>query len=255
MSVSVIGYALLAVALCTIHFCLGFWFGESHEGRSRKNDLPKDAQLNAQSRLWLAEVIALAKQARSLSESCSGYPSRLPPDVLRKATSLAENAVRLQSEMESLKPGVPRLRHKCRHNVNAPSTLARSSQLSAERQGDGVARKLRLPVAWQYIAPREGETYPTPEQFGLVLCRNLTGEGFSYFSTELPTSDSLIVGLGTPPELQFFLVEVTQVVPASVNGDDGHCVDCRFVRKLLQIYQWDEEQEWISSASTLSITA
>lgn len=254
MSVAIAGYALLAVALCTIHFCLGVWFGESHEGRMRQNDLPKGGGLDAQSRHWLAEVIALAKHARLLSDTCSGHGSRLPPDVMREATSLAENAVRLQLEMESLRPVLPRPRHKRRRKGNSDSTLGQPSQLQAERQRGAVSKRTRLPVAWQYIAPRQGETYPTPDQFAQVLCRNLTGKGFSYFSTELPTTDALIVGLGTPPELQFFLIEITQIVPTSVNGEEGHCVDCRFVRKLLQIYHWDEEHERIGSASTLSVT-
>ena len=256
MSGAVIGYALLAVALCTVHFCLGFWFGESYERRmQKKKSLPKDEPLNIQRRLWLKEMSALAKRARSLSDTCSGHTSGLPPDVIRDATSLAENVVRLQSEMESLKSAAPRLRHKRRRKVSADLTRGQASQLSAEHQHGGNSnRKGRMPVVWQYIAPREGEVFPTPEQFALVLCRNLTGKGFSFFSRELPTTDSLIVGLGTPPELQFLLGEITQVVPASVNGDEGHCVECRFVRKLLQIYHWDDEQERIVSASTMSLT-
>lgn len=250
MSDSVVVYGMLAVAICTIHLCVGVWIGVAVEGRSHARAAPSFAQVDAQYLAKLAEVTTLARHARSLSNACLEHQAELPASVVRKAEFVAKRSDRLQKGMESLNRSL-QSHKRMRRSVSSPKHSP-PPQIDGPHVCDRGVRKTRLPKAWQYVAPLQGEAFPDAEQFHLVLCRNVTSRGFSLFSQESPSFDSLIVAMGAPPGLCFYLVEVTRVSVATLNGETGHRVDCKFVRKLMQIYQWDDQAGKITAASSLA---
>jgi len=81
------------------------------------------------------------------------------------------------------------------------------------------------------IAPMRGSNVPDESEFFEVKCRDLTRNGFSFFLSDRPDFDSLVVALATPPETIYVVAEVTH--SNRVQSDTPKfAVGCRFVRRM-----------------------
>ena len=210
---------------------------------------PEIEQLTAQLRERLAEVINLTTQARALSDDCFNVGQELPTGIVLQAESIARESTLLQRNMESMTHF-----HSQRGENSAPSaprsTPARSRQEPDHGSETTPATKFRY-EAWQHVAPMHDGELPFADDFEAVECRDLSRAGFSFFTEDLPTADMLVVAMGTPPDLRFFTARVAGSPTASRNGKVGYQIECEFVSKLTEVYQWDEGEERITAASPM----
>ena len=118
--------------------------------------------------------------------------------------------------------------------------------------GSEAARLARFRYeAWQHVAPMYDDELPAASQFEAVQCGDLSREGFSYVAEQLPTAQMLVVAMGNPPNLRFFSARVVSSPTASRCGKVGYQIECEFVSKLTEEYQWNPEEERITTASSL----
>jgi hypothetical protein len=92
---------------------------------------------------------------------------------------------------------------------------------------------------------------PSASEFEAVQCRDLSRAGFSFFTQKVPNADMLIAAMGTPPDLRFVSARVTDSPPVTRHGKVGYQIECVFVSKLAETYQWDEVDERIIAASSM----
>jgi hypothetical protein len=77
----------------------------------------------------------------------------------------------------------------------------------------------------QRIAPLVGTGLPGPEAYRDVRCFDLSASGFSYLSPTPPEGSSLVVALGSQPNLTYLTAEVAHITPLTLVG-------CRFTGRL-----------------------
>lgn len=83
----------------------------------------------------------------------------------------------------------------------------------------------------QLLAPFDGATMPSVEDYTRMRCHDLSPSGFSYIADARPASKLLVAALGRTP-LKFFVAEVVNVRPIDVEGMRKLLVGCRFVRRI-----------------------
>ena len=83
----------------------------------------------------------------------------------------------------------------------------------------------------QYIAPYVNGSLPKQSEFQLFHCLDLSPSGFSFLSPTVPTSEYLIVALGSAP---YIFVSACVVHCKSQRRDDEQVflVGCRFVARI-----------------------
>lgn len=246
MSAAFLCYLLVAIAMCTMHLCLGIWVGCAVESRRQQSIVPKVDRAISKCHSQLSQTIALLKDARELGEACAADRTELPPRIVTSAEALAHSAASLHTGMESIDRLMTSLRRKgakrvaARRTAAVPAGRAKANGTAGATAGSASTEKFRYEV-WQYVAPLEAEAWPSPELFERVLCRDLSSSGFSFFCERLPSYQTLIVALGNPPELRFFVAQVTNSPAVSVHGKGGHLISCEFTRKLSGVYAWDND--------------
>ena len=247
MSASIVVCVLLAICICTIHLVLGIWLGRLLAEKEQK-DLPDIEQLTAQLRTRLVDVTSLAHQARALSAECSSAQPKLPASIVLQAASVADGSAALQNSMESMTHLLPPRSEQPQLPGSQPPEQA-ASQRPDDRRFDATPKARFRYEAWQQVAPLNGGELPDPSQFEAVQCRDLSREGFSFFTGELPAAETLVVAMGSPPNLRFFTARVVSSPPASRQGKVGYQIECEFVSKLDRAYEWDQQQGRIIASS------
>jgi hypothetical protein len=100
--------------------------------------------------------------------------------------------------------------------------------LIPEISGEGhTQRKQRREsyLRMQKIAPYKGGQLPGPTAFEEVQCLDLSAGGFSYMTPDSPPGKSLIVALGTEPNVLYMTAEIVRNVPL-------YRVGCRFTGRI-----------------------
>lgn len=255
MTTTTLCYVLVAIGLSTFHLCLGIWIGHAVEDGRQQALLPSMNRATTQCRSQLAETVALLKHARELGEACAGSRPQLPHRIVMSAEAIGRAAASLHSGMESLNQLMTNVqrtnsRHLASRAAAAPVVIPKPNSTLSVKGGSASQETFRYEV-WQYVAPFKGDALPSAERFERVLCRDLSSSGFSFFSEELPNYEVLIVALGSPPDLRFFVSQITHSPAVSVRDQVGHLISCRFLRKLSDIYQWDVELGGIASVASV----
>ena len=83
----------------------------------------------------------------------------------------------------------------------------------------------------QYIAPYVGGVLPKQTDFRLVRCQDLSPNGFSFLTAELPECEYLVVALGTCPYI-FMSAHVVHCASQWIAGVEVFNIGCRFVARI-----------------------
>lgn len=83
----------------------------------------------------------------------------------------------------------------------------------------------------QLLAPYDGKRLPAQAEFRPVRCRDLSTQGFSFYTIERPAHRQVIVALGEIP-FTFVVAEIRNVQVVERQGRNQYMVGCRFVRRL-----------------------
>jgi hypothetical protein len=83
----------------------------------------------------------------------------------------------------------------------------------------------------QLLAPCDGRTLPTQEDYARVFLYDLSPNGFSYLADQRPKANQLIAALGRTP-FKFFVAEVVNQRLTEQHGKPLVQVGCRFVKRL-----------------------
>jgi hypothetical protein len=81
------------------------------------------------------------------------------------------------------------------------------------------------------LAPLKERTPPAQTDFKLVLCRDISPGGFSYFTHSRPKTDHVVVALGLAP-FSFFVAQIVRVQLPDDGGDGALLVGCKFLHRL-----------------------
>jgi hypothetical protein len=72
-----------------------------------------------------------------------------------------------------------------------------------------------------------------------VRCRDISGQGVSFFWPTASQFDHLIISLGNDVDLLFMAAQVARSRPAELDGAAMHLVECRFLRRMHELTdQW-----------------
>ena len=245
---------LVGIFVCTIHLFLGYCLGQRAEKKQAAHAVnepvafPQMEQIITQLRERLADVDGLASQARALSEECSRAEPKLPTHIMLRVDSLAQSSSLLQENMATM----PRLLPRCIDNAGSsptPQPMHDPSQREPVRGFDSPNMARFRYEVWQHVAPMHDGALPDARLFESVQCRDLSREGFSYFAVDLPAAEMVVVAMGSTPNLRFFAARVVSSPAASTDGKVGYQIECEFVRKLADVYEWDDEEGRIVAAS------
>ena len=69
---------------------------------------------------------------------------------------------------------------------------------------------------------------PTADDFFEVQCLDLSTGGISFFLTDQPQFEDVVVALGKPPQLLHFTASVCRVVETDVGQQPGYMIGCEF---------------------------
>lgn len=83
----------------------------------------------------------------------------------------------------------------------------------------------------QFIAPYVDGNLPKQSEFRLVRCLDLSPTGFSFLTPRVPTSEYLVVALGSAPYI-FVSACVAHCTSQQVDNRRMFLVGCRFVARI-----------------------
>jgi PAS domain S-box-containing protein len=99
-----------------------------------------------------------------------------------------------------------------------------SAQVEQDRR-----RMKRRPFPYkQILAPMISGQIPSSDMFREMRCRDLSSQGFSYFTPNIPDYQQLIVAFGKQGNLIHLTAEIVHVSPSTVDGKDVFVVGCRY---------------------------
>ena len=84
----------------------------------------------------------------------------------------------------------------------------------------------------QWIAPLYRGVLPTLQQFYEVECCDLSNGGVSLYVTSPPQFDSLVIGLGEPPDMKYVTARIVRVMPMQHNGREVYQLGCQFMGRV-----------------------
>jgi len=122
------------------------------------------------------------------------------------------------------------------NQVEADADLYReiSELLNEQRALLGSDRRTddRRPYAClQLVAPYDGETLPSQDEFRRERCNDLSASGFSFVSARRPATSKIVVALGQVPFL-FFVADIVRVHEVESDFGDEFFVGCHFVNRV-----------------------
>ncbi|MDY0166830.1 MAG: PAS domain-containing protein [Thermoguttaceae bacterium] len=84
----------------------------------------------------------------------------------------------------------------------------------------------------QLIAPLTGDRLPSRNHFFEVVCEDISAGGISFYLDTPPDFKRVVVGLGQPPQLSFFIAEIVRVLEKEIDGQEQFLVGCRFTGRI-----------------------
>jgi len=97
--------------------------------------------------------------------------------------------------------------------------------LNAERR----KRPRRAYPYRQMIAPVIDGKLPDRNRFAEVQCHDIAAGGFSYFSSEPPRADTVVVALGIRPKVTYLTAQVAHVTRVEKDGKRVFLIGCNYV--------------------------
>ena len=240
---------------------------------------PAIAKACAELQARLSDTTNLSDEANRLFQVCTRHRPALPPEIVAATDRLAKTTAALRAGLESVSKlfsrrsqrsqdlatgslltpetrpqdcvtSLKRRRRPRIHTKQHPEQTCEEARFSLTREefntmtdniqaadSESHIDRYRYDV-FQPIAPFNGEL-PTAESFIKVRCRDLSRGGFSYFVDDVPNYESLIVVLGSPPDLTFLVAQVEHYREESIDGQRGYLVGCRFLEQVKDVYAWN----------------
>lgn len=84
----------------------------------------------------------------------------------------------------------------------------------------------------QLIAPMHSDKLPDRKKFFEVVCQDISAGGISFLLDNEPLFKRVVVALGKPPRLSFFVAEIVRVQPQDVEGKEKWLIGCRFCGRI-----------------------
>lgn len=84
----------------------------------------------------------------------------------------------------------------------------------------------------QLIAPLIGDRLPARNRFFEVICQDISAGGIAFYLDIPPDFKRVVVGLGQPPQLSFFIAQIVRVSEKEVSGRRQFLVGCRFTGRI-----------------------
>jgi hypothetical protein len=155
------------------------------------------------------EVASLIGSGVDITEQCE------MAERLKRAEAMADNAV------QSLRI----MRSKAAEGAFADPNSDHLVSAKADRR-----RNERRPFPYkQCLAPMFTGEMPTPEMFREVRCQDLSSQGFSFRTPEIPDYQQLIVAFGKHGNLIYLTAEIVHITPITSEGRDMYLVGCRYI--------------------------
>jgi hypothetical protein len=98
---------------------------------------------------------------------------------------------------------------------------------AAQRPRDRRIDKRRPYRCKQLLAPYDRQRLPTPGDFKIVSCEDISQRGLAFFEKQPPAYDHVVVALGAVP-FTFLTAEVVHHKPVRKDGGTQYLVGCRF---------------------------
>jgi len=80
----------------------------------------------------------------------------------------------------------------------------------------------------QFVAPYNGGSLPSKATFREVACQDISATGFSFYSSQLPDFDSLVVALGVAPNLTYMSARIVNRAQVADDPAPMYRIGCRF---------------------------
>ncbi len=245
---------LITVGLCTLHLLAGFWLG----WRVRGPEITDVSEINRHFRPQLSEVARLSEQLRSFAALCSSQFPALPSTITTAAEELAKAAALLNAHMQSAAervaaassvPAQQQLPTVSIVEISAkPDFGLASRELAAYtttgRQCDDESEQTTSAARYRYetiqFAASSDAGLPQPAAFQQIRTLNVSSGGLSFFTEEQVAERSVVVTLGTVPDLRFFMARIEHTRLAYRYGVHGFVVGCRFLTRIEDVFVWSE---------------
>lgn len=80
----------------------------------------------------------------------------------------------------------------------------------------------------QFVAPYNGGSLPSKATFREVTCQDISATGFSFYSSQLPDFDGLVVALGVAPNLTYMTARIVNRSQVADDPAPMYRIGCRF---------------------------
>ena len=84
----------------------------------------------------------------------------------------------------------------------------------------------------QFVAPYNGGSLPGKATFREVACQDISSTGFSFYSSQLPDFDTLVVALGVAPNLTYMSARIVNRSQVADDPAPMYRIGCRFSGKV-----------------------
>ncbi len=84
----------------------------------------------------------------------------------------------------------------------------------------------------QFVAPYNGGSLPSKATFREVTCQDISATGFSFYSSQLPDFDSLVVALGVSPNVTYMSARIVNRAQVADDPAPMYRIGCRFSGKV-----------------------
>lgn len=112
---------------------------------------------------------------------------------------------------------------------------APSPNQEATQPSDGANRRTAPRRSFdyhQFVAPYNGGSLPGKATFREVACQDISSTGFSFFSSQLPDFDTLVVALGVAPNLTYMSARIVNRSQVADDPAPMYRIGCRFSGKV-----------------------
>jgi hypothetical protein len=258
---------LLGMGLFVVYRAAG-----AANGPLPQRDLGRERRMKVRRELDRCAELAhqVARHAEQLTAAVSTPGGGTNQRLLSSARDLLERSVNLSQRLEKLVPCAKRksgtsasrgtakavVAHDRRVATPTTSPAAEHLSLSAQELGqitemetvnvaadDDLDRKHKYDCV-QSIYPWNPADGQLPELADgvAVRCRDISGQGVSFFWPTAPQFEHMIISLGSDIDLLFMAAQVARSRPAELDGAAMHLVECRFLRRMHKLNdQWTRQ--------------
>jgi hypothetical protein len=200
--------SLLAIGLCTLHFCCGYWLAES---RRKKRRRPQPASAREVDRV--AYQAAVNTLLEHVFQACAAGDKPNLAELGRAAKAVERSASSFDFQPTELR-----------------SLTLQPDGTPLESEGYLCSERRPYPT-WQYMAPY-GESLPDPKDFQDVFCHDISVGGISYLAAEAPTYGQICISVGSAPNWILLEATVANYRCVEYKGMPMYLIGCRFSRRL-----------------------